>query len=79
MSGLANENKLVVTHCDRSVMVTRMETLLHDEFGGEDYWMVSIIIAHIMFLPQHNQWCLRLVITQELIVFQSLPVYVNWY
>ena len=36
--------------------MTRMETLLHDEFGGGDYWMVSII-AH-KFLPQHNLCCL---------------------
>ena len=40
--------------------MTRMETLLHDEFGGKDYWMVSII-AHISSF--HNiiyAVCLRL-------------------
>lgn len=35
-------SELVVEYnCCRSVLVTRMETVLHDEFGGNDYWAVS--------------------------------------
>lgn len=51
MNSVLQETTFSFTIFNRSVMLDRAENLLHDHYGGKDYWNVSILqLASLNFL-----------------------------